>query len=284
MEGAGDATALAPSPHSPPTRGEGVVSKATIADFLSTTIGRSLARLALALILLATWEYQPSADLRFWMSGPVEIVARLWSWILDGSLWENVGATLLAMALGYAIGTVAGIALGLMFGLMPRVHRVLSPYIAALYAMPKIALAPLFIIVLGIGIAPKVTLVALTVFFLVLNSTLDGVRNVDRDLTRALALMGATRTEMITKVLLPATLPWIFTGMRIAVRYAFTNTLLAELIASNSGIGFMIEYYSGVFDATGTYAAILVLVIMSVGLTELLTRIEARMSHGHAHG
>ena len=119
-------------------------------------------------------------------------------------------------------------------------------------------------------------------FFLVLNSTLDGVRNVDRDLVRALSLMGATRFEVIRKVLVPATLPWIFTGMRIAVRYAFTNTLLAELIASNSGIGFMIEYYSGVFDATGTYAAILVLVIMSVGLTELLTQIEARMSHGSA--
>jgi NitT/TauT family transport system permease protein len=217
------------------------------------------------------------------MSGPAEIVTRLWSWILDGSLWENVGATLLAMSLGYAIGSGVGIALGLLFGLMPRLHRVLSPYIAALYAMPKIALAPLFVIVFGIGLESKVVLVAITVFFLVLNSTLDGVRNVDRDLTRALALMGATRFELIRKVLVPATLPWIFTGMRIAVRYAFTNTLLAELIASNSGIGFMIEYYSGVFDATGTYAAILVLVIMSVGLTEILTQIEAKMSHGRAH-
>jgi NitT/TauT family transport system permease protein len=93
------------------------------------------------------------------------------------------------------------------------------------------------------------------------------------------SLMGATRFELISKVLVPAALPWIFTGMRIAVRYAFTNTLLAQLIASNSGIGFMIEYHSGVFDATGTYAAILVLVIMSVGLTELLTQIEVRMSH-----
>ena len=252
---------------------------ASIARFLATTTGRVLARLILALVLLAIWEYQPSADLRFWMSGPVEIVARLWSWLLDGSLWDNVGATLLAMALGYAIGTASGITLGLLFGLMPRLYRVLSPYIAALYAMPKIALAPLFVIVFGIGIQSKVALVAITVFFLVLNSTLDGVQNVDRDLTRALALMGATRLEVIRKVLVPATLPWIFTGMRIAVRYAFTNTLLAELIASNSGIGFMIEYYSGVFDATGTYAAILVLVIMSVGLTELLTLIETRLSH-----
>src|SRR6516164_2304414 len=253
---------------------------ASIARFLATTTGRVLARLILALVLLAIWEYQPSADLRFWMSGPVEIVARLWSWLLDGSLWDNVGATLLAMALGYAIGTASGITLGLLFGLMPRLYRVLSPYIAALYAMPKIALAPLFVIVFGIGIQSKVALVAITVFFLVLNSTLDGVRNVDRDLVNALTLMGATRLEVIGKVLVPATLPWIFTGMRISVRYAFTNTLLAELIDANSGIGFMIEYYSGVFDATGTYAAILVLVIMSVGLTELLTKVEARMSHG----
>ena len=93
-------------------------------------------------------------------------------------------------------------------------------------------------------------------------------------------LMGATRLEVTGKVLVPATLPWIFTGMRISVRYAFTNTLLAELIAANSGIGFMIEYYSGIFDATGTYAAILVLVIMSVGLTELLTQVEAIVARG----
>ncbi len=255
-------------------------SSAAFARFLATTTGRSLARLLLVLILLAMWQVLPNRGLRFWMSGPLDIVVRLWSWVLDGSLWENLGATLLAMVLGYLIGTGIGIALGLLFGLMPRVYRVLSPYIAALYAMPKIALAPLFVIVLGIGIQSKVALVAITVFFLVLNSTLDGVRNVDRDLARTLSLMGATRFEVIGKVLVPATLPWIFTGMRISVRYAFTNTLLAELIASNSGIGFMIEYYSGIFDATGTYAAILVLVIMSVGLTELLTQVEARMSRG----
>ena len=256
---------------------------APLVRLLQTAPGRLLARLLLVLIILAMWQVLPSKGLRFWMSGPLEIVARLWSWILDGSLWENLGATLLAMVLGYCIGTAAGIVLGLLFGLLPRLHRVLSPYITALYAMPKIALAPLFIITLGIGIESKVALVAITVFFLVLNSTLDGVRNVDRDLVRSLALMGATRIEVISKVLVPATLPWIFTGMRIAVRYAFTNTLLAELIASNSGIGFMIEYYSGIFDATGTYAAILVLVIMSVGLTELLTQIEAKLSRGRSH-
>lgn len=255
-----------------------------LAQFLATPSGRVIARCVLILLLLAAWQFLPGPKLRFWMSGPVEIVARLWSWVRDGSLWENLGATLLAMSLGYAAGTGSGIGIGLLFGFLPRLHRVLSPYITALYAMPKIALAPLFVITLGIGLASKVALVAITVFFLVLGSTLDGVRNVDRDLVQALSLMGASRREVIRKVLLPATMPWIFTGMRIAVRYAFTNTLLAELIAANSGIGFMVEYYSGIFDATGSYAAILVLVLLSVTLTEILTRIEASMARGHAGG
>ncbi len=251
--------------------------QASLARFVATPSGQAVARLFVLAALLAVWQFAPSPALRFWVSGPVDIVARLWSWMLDGSLWENLQATLAAMALGYAIGTAAGVGLGLLFGFLPRLHRVLSPYISALYALPKIALAPLFVILFGIGIASKVALVAITVFFLVLTATLDGVRNVDRDLVRALSLMGATRSEVIRKALVPAALPWIFTGMRIAVRYAFSNTLLAELIASNRGIGFLIEYYSGTFDAAGAYAAILVLVLCSVGLTEILSRIETRM-------
>lgn len=246
--------------------------------FLATPVGQMSARMIVFIALLAVWQLLPSPALRFWVSGPIDIVGRLYDWVLDGSLWDNLAATLAAMTLGYAIGTVTGIALGLLFGFLPTLHRVLSPYISALYALPKIALAPLFVIVLGIGLASKVALVALTVFFLVLTATLDGVRNVDRDLARTLVLMGATRGETVRKVLVPASLPWIFTGMRIAVRYAFTNTLLAELIASNRGIGSLIEYYSGTFDAAGAYAAILVLVICSVGLTELLSRVEARMA------
>jgi NitT/TauT family transport system permease protein len=249
--------------------------------FAATATGRLTARLLFAAVMLALWQYAPGKGLRFWMSGPADIAARLWGWIADGSLWQNLGATLSAMTLGYLIGTGIGVLLGLVFGFLPKLYRVLSPYIAALYAMPKIALAPLFIIVFGIGIESKVALVAITVFFLVLNTTLDGIRNVDRDLIQTLSLMGATRFEVIRKILLPAALPWIFTGMRISVRYAFTNTVLAELIASNQGIGYMIDYYSGIFDSTGTYAAILVLVIMSVGLTELLSWAERAMARGH---
>src|SRR5208337_4273057 len=127
--------------------------RAALARFVATPSGQAVARVIVLAVLLTVWQVAPSPALRFWVSGPMDIVVRLWSWILDGSLWENLEATLAAMALGYAIGSGTGVGLGLVFGFLPRLHRVLSPYISALYALPKIALAPLFVILFGIGIA-----------------------------------------------------------------------------------------------------------------------------------
>jgi NitT/TauT family transport system permease protein len=236
----------------------------------------ALARLVIVGTLLGAWEFAPvSRGIKFWLSSPSAILSTLWDWMADGSLWAHLGATLSVMVTGYVIGCAAGISLGFVFSFLPRLYRVLAPFIAAFYALPKIALAPLFIILLGIGMSSKVALVAITVFFLLLNSTIDGVHDVDRDLVQSLRLMGATRIEVLRKVLLPSALPWIFTGARISVRYAFTATLLAELIAANRGLGFLIEFNSGNFNATGSYAAIVVLVAFSVALTEVLTQLQA---------
>lgn len=236
----------------------------------------AIARFVIVAALLGAWEFAPvSRGIKFWLSSPSAILSTLWGWMADGSLWAHLGATLSVMVTGYVIGCAAGISLGFLFGFLPRLYRVLVPFITAFYALPKIALAPLFIILLGIGMSSKVALVAITVFFLLLNSTIDGVNDVDRDLVQSLRLMGATRVEVLRKVLLPSALPWIFTGARISVRYAFTATLLAELIAANRGLGFLIEFNSGNFNATGSYAAIVVLVAFSVTLTEVLTRLQA---------
>jgi len=160
-------------------------------------------------------------------------------------------------------------------GFTPRLHRVIAPYLSALYSIPKIALAPLFVIVLGIGLESKICLVAVTVFFLVLFSTIDGIRDIDRDLVLSLELMGATRWEISTKIVIPSAKKWILTGMRIAVRYASTAAILGELIAANRGLGFLIEYNSGMFNAAGVFAAVSILVLIGVLLTELLTRFDA---------
>ena len=239
---------------------------------------RALGRLGLLAAALAAWQYLPGSEGRFWIGDPISIGSVLLGWIADGTLLRNILATLEVMTAGYAVGCVCGIGLGLLFGLVRPLDTVLSPFVFAAYSLPKIALIPLLIILYGIGFESKFVLVTLVVSFMLFSSTVDGIRNIDRDLVQALRLMGATQDEILRKVLLPAIRPWIFTSMRIAVNTAFSNTLLAELLAANSGIGFLIITYSNQYDAAGTYAAVLVLVAVSVVLTELLSQVERYMS------
>lgn len=242
---------------------------------LRNTWALALVRLSLLLVFLGVWQALAGTVLpKFWFSSPLAIGETLWKWMLNGTLRDSLQATLLAMVIGYVLGCAAGITAGFTLGLMPTVQQVVSPLISGLYALPKVALAPLFVIVLGIGIESKVALVAITVFFLLLYNTLDGVRDVDRDLVQTLRLMGASNHEIIRKLFLPATVRWIFSGMRIAVRYALTATILGEVIAANRGVGYLIEANAGQFNSTGVFAAILVLVVCSVLLMEALTRIE----------
>jgi NitT/TauT family transport system permease protein len=254
--------------------------QSAVERFFSRPAGRIGSRLAIVSLILLVWEYAPVARAtRFWLSSPSLILSTLWGWVLDGTIWAHLQSTLLVMSEGYVLGCATGICIGFLLGFMPRLSRILAPLVASFYALPKIALAPLFVILLGVDNASKIALVAVTVFFLLLTATIDGVRHVERSMIDSIVLMGATRLEIIRKLLVWAALPWIFTGMRIAVRYAFTTTLLAELIAANRGLGFLIELNSGNFNTTGAYAAIMVIIICSVLLTELLSRLESRMSH-----
>jgi NitT/TauT family transport system permease protein len=238
----------------------------------------ALARLGLLAAVLAAWQYVPGSEGRFWISDPLSIGSVLLSWIADGTLLRNVLATLEVMTAGYVVGCICGIGLGLVFGLVRPLNTVLSPFIFAAYSLPKIALIPLLIILYGIGFESKFVLVTLVVFFMLFSSTVDGVRNIDPDTVMALRLMGATQGEVVRKVLIPSIRPWMFTSMRIAVSTAFANTLLAELLAANSGIGFLVITYSNQYDAAGTYAAVLVLVAVSVVLTEFLSLVERYMA------
>jgi len=254
---------------------DALAASSRLQNALTTPAGVAALRILVIVAIVGLLEYFPwPASAKLWRIRPSAIVQALWTWLVDGLIWEHLSATLVTMSLGYVIGCALGIGGGIVLGLLPRVNRTLTPFLAAANSLPKIALAPLLIIIFGLGYAAKVPLVAATVFFLVLNSTLDGVKSADPDVVDAIKVMGATRWEQIYKVLLPSALPWVFTGMRISVRYAFTNTILAELIAANSGLGYLIESNAARFDATGTYTAVLVLVIVSVSLTETLVKLE----------
>lgn len=237
----------------------------------------ALVQIGILAVFLVAWEILVRTKVlpRFWFSSPSAIFATIVKWARDGSLWRNLGATLQAMSIGYVIGCVSGVAAGFTLGMLPFLRKLLSPVLSALYALPKISLAPLFVIVFGIGLESKIALVSINVFFLLLYSTLDGVSDVDADLVETVRQMGATNVEIIRKLYIPATLLWVYSGMRLAVRYALSAAVLGEVIASNRGIGYLIEFNAGQFVTTGVFAAVVILMTFSIGLMEVLMRLES---------
>lgn len=242
-------------------------------------------RAGIVLAFLLLWEFVPESLVpSAWISRPSQIASMVKAWTLDGTLWFHLQITFTAMMSGYLIGVVTGVAAGFLLGLLPGFEKIMSPFVVALYSLPKIAIAPLLVVLFGIGIESKIILVAITVFFMMLFSALDGLRDVDRDLLGMLRLMGASRTETVKKVLLPGSLPWIFNGLRVSIRLAFTAAILGEIISSNRGIGYLVEYSAVKYDGTGVFAAIAVVVILSVVITELISLAESSNSRWRTSG
>jgi NitT/TauT family transport system permease protein len=175
---------------------------------------------------------------------------------------------------GFLIGASSGVLLALIVGSNDIIRRTVDPFITAIYGVPKVALAPLFIMWFGIGLTPKIVLAAVSVFFLVFFSTLRGVREVDQKMVDAFATMGATRLTIQRKVIFPAALPWVFTGLKLGLPYGFVGAVAAEMMASNAGIGFLTQNAAGQLDTAGVFAALFALMMVTTLLNEGLGRLE----------
>lgn len=233
---------------------------------------------ALGFALLLAWQLAAGHLVdEFLVSSPLAVAARLWSWVADGSIAIHIWVTVYATVIGFAIGAVAGVIGGVWLGLSPFFSRLLSPYIWAFNALPKVALAPLFILWFGLGIQSKIALAAVLVVFLVFVNTFSGVRQVDPDLIDGVRLMRASRGQILTKVVLPAATSWIFVGLKTAVPYALIGTIIGELIASNRGLGYLVQRAGSEFDTAGVFAALLVIAALAVLFNGLVERVEARL-------
>jgi NitT/TauT family transport system permease protein len=238
-----------------------------------------LGRAAILLAFLVAWQLASGTLIpKMFVSDPISIGTTIVQWIEDGSLWNHLATSLVTLLIGYVLGAAIGIVAGFLLGLIRFADRTLAPFIAAFYGLPKVALLPLFVIFLGIGIESKVALVAVVVAFLLFYNTRDGVRDIDPDLIGSLRLLGATQLEILRKVLFPAALPWIYTGLRVAVGYALTTTVVGEVLSSNRGIGYLIESSAGRFNSAGVFAAVVVLVVLSLIITATLSRMELSSS------
>lgn len=233
-------------------------------------------RLVLFGILVGLWEFSVRAGWvdPYFTSQPSEIIKRLVEWAKDGSLVQHVPITIFEAFLGFVLGTLAGGVAGFVFGWFSKVADLLDPFIIAFYSLPKVALAPLFILWFGIGLETKVILTAVIVFFLVFFNTYAGVRDTSRELVDIIRLMGAGTWQILWRVVLPSALTAIFVGLRVSVPYALIGAVVGEMMASNRGIGFLLTNSTGQFDTAGAFAALLILVIISTAFNGVIVAAE----------
>lgn len=224
-----------------------------------------LQRLALAAAMVLMWELLSRAfHLDFYISQPSTVAARLAQWVMDGTLVRHTWITLVETLAGFITGALLGIAVGLLLGRAGGTARLLDPFLSGFYSLPKVALAPLFVLWFGIDVKMKVIFVAMVVFFPVFLNTYTGVRNVSREQISILRLMGAKEKHLILKVILPSAIVWVFAGLQLSIPYALIGALIGEMIATNQGLGYLIAYSSAMFDTTATIAALLVVVVIAM--------------------
>lgn len=235
-------------------------------------------RLLLLVIFLGFWEYASGPLIAlFFVSSPSKILARLWGWISGGQLFFHMGITAAEAALGFFFGSLSGIAVGVLLGRREFLAKLLDPFILTIYSLPKVALAPLFILWIGIGMDMKVIFAATIVFFLVFLNTYTGVRNVSKELVSILKLMGAGERQVLQKVVLPSAITWVFAGLRISVPYALIGAIVGELMASNKGLGALLVRAQGEFDTAGVFAALVAIMALAIVSNSLVKLAERKL-------
>jgi len=210
----------------------------------------------------------------FWISRPSDIISRLYEMTKSGQLTYHLSITIFEMIVGFIIGATLGIVIGFWLGRKINLAKIVDPYIMAVYSLPKIALAPLFILWFGIGVDMKIAIAAVIVFFLVFYNTLGGVRTVDPDLVDVVRIIGAKQRQILRKVILPSTYPWIFTGFKLGIPYSLIGAVVGELIATNKGMGYLLMEYSGWFDTSGVFAVLFVLMMVATILNLSVNYLE----------
>ena len=189
----------------------------------------------------------------------------------------NAANTLFATLLAFALASVTGVLAGLALFEFPRAKRMLDPFLTALNSMPRIALAPIFILWFGIGLGSKVALAFSLGFFIVLLSTHAGIRNVDPMLMKLSRTLGCTPWQQFTKIMLPWAIPNVFAGLKLALIYSFLGVVTSEMLASKVGLGQLIMYYSGLLRMDAVLGILLVMAVCAVLLTLIGDTIEAAL-------
>lgn len=228
--------------------------------------------------LLIFWQWASGRLIKeIYVSKPTAVVERLYELFVSGEIYPHLWVTGQELVLGYVIGVAGGVFGGYALGRSPRLARIFEPYVMAFYGIPKIALAPLFIIWFGIGIGSKVALASIMVFFLVFYNVFAGVRSVDRELVNLTLVMGANQRQLTYHVFLPAAAPFVMLGMRLAIPYSVIGVIVGEFTSSIQGLGLFIHEASSTYDPAGVFAGIVILLGFVTTANIIAGAIERRL-------
>jgi NitT/TauT family transport system permease protein len=235
-------------------------------------------QIAVGVVFLVFWQLASGRLIDpFFASSPLEVGAKLVTWVERGILFRNLSITMYAMLAGFVIGSLTGFVVGFLFGRYESLAAIFDPYITAFYSLPKIALAPLFIMWFGIGIESKIAMSAIIVFFLVFLNTYSGVRDVSAVHINAARIMGASELQLLRIVISPSAAAWVLAGLKVSVPYALIGAVVGEFMSANRGIGYLIAEASAQFDTAGVFAGLMVLAVVGIILSEVIKRAEKRI-------
>ncbi len=215
----------------------------------------------------------------FFVSQPTALAVQIAEWIRSGFIFRHLFVTMEETIIGFVLGTLLGVTVGFLFARWETLAQIFDPLMVALNAMPRVVLAPLFILWFGLGLLSKVVMVISLVFFVVFFSTYTGLREVDRDLVNNARILGANPRHMIRHVLLPSALTWIFSSLRTSVGFALIGAVVGEYLGSSEGMGYVISFAESMFNATGVLAGLLVLMAAVIVIDVALKRLDARFSY-----
>jgi ABC-type nitrate/sulfonate/bicarbonate transport system permease component len=236
----------------------------------------ALRRVGSALFVLVAWQLlvQTGKLSDLFLPAPLSVLGAMWKLTVSGKLPWAILVSLNRVVQGFAYGAVAGIVLGLLAGAVPWIEDIVDPWVAAVYPIPKSALFPLFMLWFGLGDASKIVTIAVGVLFLVLANTVTGVKSINPLLIQAAVDLGAGRTQVFTKVILPGSLPNIFTGLRLGAGMALILVFITEIEATKAGLGYMLWEAFQLLETKDVFAGVVTFGVLGVATTWLLVRLE----------
>jgi len=232
------------------------------------------------LVFLLIWEGVASLGVipEIFFPAPSQIAAEFWSMVSDGTIAHHGLYSLINLTIGYTIACVLGITTGLAMGTMKWLNTLLSPYYWTLNSMPDLAILPLIIMWFGFGMESKVLLIVLAATIKIMITTLAGVGTVDPVLIRVAKIMGASPLQRYRKIVLPSTLPFILSGMKLGLSSALTATVVSEMIGSARGLGYVIIRQTEVFNPAGVFAILGILAAVALAMVNTMQWLQYRVT------